>query len=356
MSLNVATLASRLLRRFNKKVAPAPRNLNRFRPILEQCEAREVPALFVVNSGGDRPDSNLGDGIASTGVMLPNGQVEVTLRAAIQEANALNNQLNPQDISFQVPPNPMVDDGPPPPLPTFTVVLTQPMEDIRVQLSITGYAKDSVIITHAAGSDFTYFTVANGAIVPKDISVSFSNLTIRDAVAPNATNGGAIHNSAILTLTNVVLRDNKATSGGAIFNSGSGKLILYTTSFIGNEATQDGGAICGTGASTLLAYDSEFTSNKAAVKGGAIAFNLTSRAELIDTDFIGNEGNRGGAIYVSFAGDSTIVALQMWGGRVANNISSNQGGAQGVRTMNRRRCEGLCLHRGYQEDTPCRFH
>ena len=29
---------------------------------------------------------------------------------------------------------------------------------------------------------------------------------------------------------------------------------------------------------------------------------------------------------------------------------------QGVRTMNRRRCEGLCLHRGYQEDTPCRFH
>ena len=115
MSLNVATLASRLLRRFTKKVAPAPQNANRFRPVLECCEAREVPALFVVNSGGDLPDPNPGDGIASTGVMLPNGQAEVTLRAAIQEANALGNQLNTQLISFQVPANPMEDDGPPPP-------------------------------------------------------------------------------------------------------------------------------------------------------------------------------------------------------------------------------------------------
>ena len=48
-----------------------------------QIVPSKKPRLFVVNSLGDSPDSNPGDGIADAG----NGTI--TLRSAIQEANAL---------------------------------------------------------------------------------------------------------------------------------------------------------------------------------------------------------------------------------------------------------------------------
>lgn len=44
--------------------------------------------VMVVNTIGDLPDNNPGDGICSTGAMLPSGAFECTLRAAIEEANA----------------------------------------------------------------------------------------------------------------------------------------------------------------------------------------------------------------------------------------------------------------------------
>ena len=51
---------------------------------INQIVPSKKPGLFVVNSIGDNPDSNPGDGVADAG----NGTI--TLRSAIQEANALS--------------------------------------------------------------------------------------------------------------------------------------------------------------------------------------------------------------------------------------------------------------------------
>ncbi len=60
---------------------------------------------MVVNSTADLPDINPGDGIASTGNTLPDGRLEVTLRAAIQETVHPSRQVS--TILFDIP-----GDGP----------------------------------------------------------------------------------------------------------------------------------------------------------------------------------------------------------------------------------------------------
>jgi hypothetical protein len=86
---------------------------NRFRPVLECREARAVPASFAVNSGADLNDSNLNDGIAWTGNFI-NGMPEVTLRAAIQQANALGVQPSAHAITFAPPQPQALPDRPRP--------------------------------------------------------------------------------------------------------------------------------------------------------------------------------------------------------------------------------------------------
>ena len=172
----IRSLFDVLLARRPKVVEGRPPN--RFRFAAEQLEAREVPAAFTVNSGADLNDSNLGDGIAWTGNMILNPitarmQQEVTLRAAIQEANALGAQGH--TIGFL----PALMGGP------SAVVLTHPMDDILVPVTIDGNDKDQLAITRDTGqAGFEYFRVV------QDIEVAFKNMTIRDAVAPNMTNGG----------------------------------------------------------------------------------------------------------------------------------------------------------------------
>jgi hypothetical protein len=55
---------------------------------------------FIVNSTADLPDASPGDGEPRTGTILPDGRPEVTLRSAIQEANALPGH---QIILFDIP-------------------------------------------------------------------------------------------------------------------------------------------------------------------------------------------------------------------------------------------------------------
>lgn len=290
------------------------RRPDRFRPQLECCEARDVPASFMVNSPADAGDSNPGDGFAWTGFFMPNGAPEVTLRAAVMESNALGAQAEPHNIGFK----PLLAAGP------ATIILSQSMDDIRVPMTIDGDNKDSLTITRdPMQAKFSFFSIARDPNANKEIEVMFKNMTIRNADA-DGDDGGAIHNSATLTLLNIALINNKAASGGALFNVG--KLIAAYTSFTDNRATLDGGAICGTGDSRILTSVCQFTSNSSNGKGGAIAYNLTSRAELYDTDLTDNSSGVGGAIYVSFSGADDIRALWMVGGSISQNRATGSGG------------------------------
>ena len=62
--------------------------------------AEPIPTGLVVNSTGDADNVHPGDGIASTGALLPDGHAETTLRAAITEANAAPGRST---ITFKIP-------------------------------------------------------------------------------------------------------------------------------------------------------------------------------------------------------------------------------------------------------------
>jgi CSLREA domain-containing protein len=63
----------------------------------EPLEQRQLLATFIVNSNGDQPDINPGDGICDTGG-ISGGAAACTLRAAIQEANATANAGGLPDV------------------------------------------------------------------------------------------------------------------------------------------------------------------------------------------------------------------------------------------------------------------
>lgn len=86
---------------------------------------------FVVNSSGDAPDNNTTDSKCKTGNTI-GGQPECTLRAAIQQANALGSAT----ITFEIGSGGLVTIKPKSPLPTVSAVVTL---DAATQPSCSSY-------------------------------------------------------------------------------------------------------------------------------------------------------------------------------------------------------------------------
>lgn len=289
----------------------------RFRPRLEECEARDVPAQFLVNSDADLPDNNVGDGIAWTGQMLK-GQQEVTLRAAIMELNASG--PGPHQIYFSIPPR------------GRQIALTSALPEIQVSMAIEGGPgnKDRVIITRdTTTTGYTFFTVATGATTPKNIQVFFRDLTITDAIGALGDHGGAINNDAITHLQNVDLINNRAAHGGAIKNS---RQMVILNCSLENNSTQgeggEGGALWGVSDNSLTVITNTlFYANTATnAKGGAISLNHDARMQITDSVFLLNSGAQGGAIYSS-VGHATQASLTIYGSYFGGNTSTAGGGA-----------------------------
>ncbi len=121
------------------------------------------PPLFVVNSTGDAPDTNPGDGIADAG----NG--DITLRAAIQEANAYQ---GPQTIYFYIQGTGPFIIQPTSALPSFNEIIT-----INATTQC-GYARSPVIELDGSG------TVANG------LTISGGGSTVKGLVINNFSSYG----------------------------------------------------------------------------------------------------------------------------------------------------------------------
>ncbi len=317
----------------------------RARLSLEQCEAREVHvagfgANFVVNSTADLSDANRSDGIASTGnmVMVRGAMVpEVTLRAAIEQANTIGGDLaNPATISFADLVSPA---GGGQPAVTASVMLTQPIEDIRTFIVIDGIGRDLLTVTRdTTATAFHYFSIATAQGSPT-CSATFKNMTIRDAVATNpqvSEKGAAIRNAAGLVLDSVKFVNNKAKEGGAVFTTGT--LGVNNCVFEDNHAIgqgNDGGAIDITAGQATIT-GSTFTGNSAdGGKGGAIAVNnAQTRLNVTDTDFSANWADNGGAIYSSIGHEDTGLSITR--GHFWCNWATSDAGAVYLSTTNAR--------------------
>ncbi len=283
-------------------------------------------ATLTVNSTTDAVDANPGDGVCATASGV------CTLRAAIQEANAL-----PGDDTITLPAG------------TYILTIAGVNEDaaatgdldITSNLAINGAGAATTIINgngnvtgdrvfHIIGSvtvTISGVTIQNGTAASYPTVEgggidNFGTLMVTDAtVAGNLAShdGGGINNETggSMSLTNATISGNSAQGGGGIKNHGSMSLTKVTIS--GNNAQGSGGIDNDTGGSMSLT-NVTISGNNAGVFGGGIASNTESSTSLTNVTISGNNaGVAGGGIFGAIPGGQAPV-LQIKNTIVANNL------------------------------------
>ena len=113
------------------------------------------------------------------------------------------------------------------------------------------------------------------------------------ADANSFSRGGAVANFGTLNITNSTLSNNTAYDGGAINNRGGNAVTTITSSTVsGNTATGNGGGVynADVGAGNALnVYNSTFSGNSAPANAGG-AINQLATATLINSTFNNNTG------------------------------------------------------------------
>ena len=216
-------------------------------------------ATFTVDSTADAPDANPGDGVCD------DGAGNCTLRAAIEEANAL---VGADTITF----------------PAGTYTLTGGEFDITDDLTITGAGPATTFVDGG---------LLARVILISSVTVDISGVTIQNGATGSL--GGGIFNGGTLELTNVTVSGNSALGGGGIANFGTMELTDVTVS--GNSAGRFGG-------------------------GGIANFGTT---ELTDVTVNGNltTGGDGGGIYNS--GTMTLTSVTVSGNSATGAFAAGGG-------------------------------
>lgn len=205
---------------------------------------------FTVNTTTDAPGATApvdgeADGVCDSDKSTQGDQC--TLRAAIQQANALDGD---DTIGF----DPSVFD----PSGTSTIVLDGSELFIDSNLEIKGPGADAVTVN--AGGKSRVFNVQGG-------TVKISGLTITGGSAPTNWGGGIYKLAGTLTVSDSTISDNAASYGGGIQNF-DGTLTVFGSSISKNTATRDGGGINNFG--TMMVERSAISGNVADRSGGGI--------------------------------------------------------------------------------------
>jgi CSLREA domain-containing protein len=229
--------------------------------LLEVCFAACAGATtFFVNSITDAVDAALGNGVCATATG------ECTLRAAVQEANALAGA-----DTINVPAG------------NYFLILQGPNEnaastgdlDLKGELTINGTGASFPVIG-GSGIDRVFDIQANAV-------VTLSRLTMQNG-SPSGTSvaGGGLRNAGALTLLDVSVRNNTVQNGdgGGIGNLSSGRMLLTNVTVSGNVAADRGGGIANDVGGTMQLVNVTITDN-GAFTGGDID-NLGD-AELVNT-------------------------------------------------------------------------
>lgn len=272
----------------------------------------ETTDTFMVESTADDVDAIPGDGLCATATG------ECTLRAAVQEANALPGA----DVI-------MFEDQPGSP-DVYTLTIMGQGEDLAAtgDLDITD---DLAIrgLTETAEGDPEHVIIQAGPTRPDGIdrvfhileavTVSFDQLTIRHGNVPGE-GGGIAQFSVVATVrvTNSTITNNEAGSAGGIFNEHAHfELIESTVS--DNDGASFGGGILNGGAMTVT--NSTVSGNGAGALGGGV-MNV-SRMYLLNSTIAENQApsTTGGGIRHEGEGPltmkNTIVADNGAGGDCA---------------------------------------
>jgi len=264
-----------------------------FQPRLEILEDRTLLSTFhVLNLDNDGDDS---------------------LRAAIEAAN-----LNPGADRIVFAPNV-----------TGTIALASPLgvtDDLKIlgpgadRLTVSGEGTTRVFEISGSTTEVRIdaLTIANG----------MATGTVGSPTGPVTLGGGILNTGADLTLSSVILVDNRASAasgvsaaGGGVANVFHATLTVKGSRFEGNKALTGtgqtyGGAIFNDAGSILTVQDCTFTGNQATgglthvgSRGGAIANAGHSQASVMDSDFRNNLAQGGNGGQAGVGGGGAILNL-----------------------------------------------
>lgn len=239
------------------------------------------------------------DSVSGDGVIGDGSAGTQTLRAAIQEANALagSNSIDLAAGTYVLSIGGIDEDL------SGTGDL-----DIRDNLTIRGQGVGVTIID--GGALDRIFQVFAG------ITLNLENLTITNGALTGSSDGAGIRNSGTTTLTNVEVTGNVAADSAGGLNN-TGLMILVDSTVSGNSAGGSGGGIRNTG--TLEVTRSTISGNSTARDGGAIFNAGAGNVTLSNSTFSGNHSDRsGGAI----RNTSTLTATN-------NTFTLNDAGTNG---------------------------
>lgn len=289
-------------------------------------------ATLSVNSTADAVDVTPGDGLCTSA----NG--DCTLRAAIQEANAL---AGPDTIA----------------VPAGTYTLTIPGEgedaasegdlDLTSDIVLLGAGPDSTVIDASNTGDriFHILNSANvriagltisrgtlgdsgGGLVNTNGRVRLENCVISGNRVGDNSAGGILNQGAML-ISNCTITRNTAFTEGGISNSGT--LIIRHSLIAENLAEGDGGGGAGGGISNggiLQIIDSTIADNQAKHHGGGLSntgtvvvLNSTFSANVT---FASSEGSGGGSTGGGIFNQGGIIAIT--NSTLSGNRSRGSGG------------------------------
>lgn len=268
-------------------------------------------ASFAVNSTADAVDALPGDGLCATSAG------ECTLRAAIQETNALSGL----DL-IRLPGA------------TYRLTIPEAGEDASAtgDLDIT----DDLIIRGAGPSA----TIVDGGglhrlfHMPGQNHVTIQGLTVQNGNALAAGSGGGILNAGgWLLLQGVHVRDNSATYGGGIMNGGGAGAVIQAVTVSGNSAAY-GGGIYTRDSGLFLIVNSTISHNVASTGGGGIDTWFHARLSMINATIAANSAPIGAGIYSEPNSDYVFLS-----GSIVGANSSGQD------------CAGIVLSTGYNLDS-----
>ncbi|HEX5690889.1 MAG TPA: choice-of-anchor Q domain-containing protein, partial [Roseiflexaceae bacterium] len=259
---------------------------------------------FTVNNLGDSADATPGNGICETAT----GNGVCTLRAAIQEANALPGCV-PHTITISG---------------SGTIDLATGLPDLNANMTINGPGAGSLTVRRSTAGgtpDFTVVTIASGR------TVTLNGLTISNG---KNTIGAGVRNNGILTIESCAITGNTAynlatgfsalSRGGGIFQSGGGSsLTLLNSTVSGNQSiaeTTDANAADAQGGGI------QRSSGAITITNSTISGNT---AQSITPN--GTTGTaRGGGFYLSSSGTLTVTNATISNNSAIGGDTANEGG------------------------------